>query len=139
MDAIRYRKIVRASAVYDLIVTAAFVTPWTFALVHWLVEYVDTAFVLPGDVPVPDMLTVLLANLLGSVVIVWSLVRVHLGTPVLGRYDALARFLFATWQIFAMGAGLTLAILPLTMMEIAFGVLQILPVRREDKPIVAPR
>lgn len=30
----QYRQVVRGSAWYDLIVTAAFVTPWSFAALH---------------------------------------------------------------------------------------------------------
>ena len=32
----QYRQVVRGSAWYDLIVTAAFVTPWSFAVLHGL-------------------------------------------------------------------------------------------------------
>jgi hypothetical protein len=130
MDADRYAKIVRASALYDLIVTAAFVMPWTFMLVHWGLVALDTGLDLPGTVPDVDPMSMLLGNLLGSVVVVWSLVRLHLRLPVLGRYDAVARFLFAAWQINAMASGLSIVILPLTVIEIGFGIAQAISVRR---------
>lgn len=133
MDAKRFRLIVRLSALYDLIVTAAFMTPWSFSLVHWAVSALDAGLNVPGSVAPADTLTVLLANLLGSVVVVWALARLHTGSALLGRYDALARLLFATWQINAMAAGLTLVILPLTVFEILFGFLQLLPVRDPER------
>ncbi|MCY1361280.1 hypothetical protein D9M69_479410 [compost metagenome] len=46
-----------------------------------------------------------------------------------GRYDAVARFLFATWQIYAVTQGASLIILGFTAMELLFGVLESLPVR----------
>lgn len=130
LDAKTYQRIVAASAIYDLLVTLPFATPWSFGLVTMVVGAADTGLGLPGIVPVPDVLTVLLANLLGSVVIVWSVVRLRLRLAVLGRYDAIARALFALWQLNAMVQGMSWAILPLLVFETGFGVLQALPVRR---------
>lgn len=137
MDAKRFASIVRLSALYDLVVTALFVTPWTFMLVHWAVTALDSSLGIPGEIGAASTITVLFANLLGSVVVVWSLVRLHLGLPVLGRYDAIARLLFAIWQIHAMASGLSLVILPLTLVEIGFGVLQAMPVRTRSPDTVA--
>lgn len=131
LDADRYSHIVRASAFYDLVVTVVFATPWTFAVVHWAASTLDAAVASPGDVPAADALTILMANLMGSVVIVWSIARLHLRLNVLGRYDAAARFLFAAWQLNALASGVSWVILPFLAMELAFGVLQALPVRSE--------
>ncbi|MEO6014638.1 MAG: hypothetical protein ABIQ30_13760 [Devosia sp.] len=132
LDTKTYRRIVRASALYDLVVTVPFVTPWSFGLVAAAVGLADTGLGLPGIVPLPDVLTVLLANLLGSVVVVWSIVRLRLVLLVLGRYDAVARGLFAIWQVNALAHGMSWAIVPLLMFEIGFGVLQALPVKDGD-------
>lgn len=70
--ATQYRNVVRGSAWYDLIVTAAFVTPWSFALVHQLL----TALNWPGELPAFEPLHMLMANLLGSVVCVWAVLRI---------------------------------------------------------------
>ena len=137
MDAKNFARIVRLSALYDLIVTALFVTPWTFMLVHWAISALDAGLAMPGQIGEASTITVLFANLLGSVVVVWSLVRLHLGLPLLGRYDAIARLLFASWQIHAMASGLSLVILPLTLFEIGFGVLQAMPVRTRSPETVA--
>lgn len=47
----------------------------------------------------------LLANLMGSIVCVWSLLRIRDPQPAFGRYDALGRFLFATWMAYALAQG----------------------------------
>ena len=130
LDAQAYLRIVRASALYDLIVTAPFATPWTFALLGSLLAGIDAALGLPGSIEAPQGLALLMGNLMGSVVLVWSVARFHLGLPILGRYDAVARFLFATWQIHALANGMSWVVLPFLAVEIGMGIAQSLPVRR---------
>lgn len=89
----QYMKLVRLSALYDLIATSAFATPWTFAILHAALNTVS---------PLPDFeaIHVLIANLLGSVVIVWSILRLRRPEPIFGLYDSAARFLFLGWQLY---------------------------------------
>ena len=92
-----FRKIVWASALYDLIVTAPFATPWTFALAHGQVSSLNVALggaVLPAFTP----FHVLFACLLGSVVLVWSVLRLRDPQRRFGRYDGAARMLFSLWM-----------------------------------------
>ncbi|WP_230427142.1 hypothetical protein [Collimonas humicola] len=70
-----------------------------------------------------------MANLLGSVVTIWALLRIRDPQLQFGRYDAAARFLFAVWQIYAVVHGASVIILAFTAMEIVFGILQSMPVR----------
>lgn len=122
-----FRKIVLASAVYDLLVTAPFATPWSFAYVHALLDAVNQRL---GGAPLPAFAPfhVLFACLLGSVVLTWSLLRMSDPQRRFGRFDGFARLLFSTWMIWALavtGAPLLwLFIVP----EIAFCVAQWLPV-----------
>ena len=60
----QYRRVVRGSAWYDLIVTAAFITPWSFAALHGVLLSVSQAFDLPGDLPPFEPMHMLMANLL---------------------------------------------------------------------------
>ena len=129
LDAKAYGRIVRASALYDLIVTAPFATPWTFALLGAWLAGIDAALGLPGSIEAPEGLAMLMGNLMGSVVLVWSVARYRLGLPVLGRYDAVARLLFASWQIHALATGMSWVVLPFLAVEIGMGIAQSLPVR----------
>ncbi|HHG89794.1 MAG TPA: hypothetical protein ENJ90_04845 [Devosia sp.] len=122
-----YLRVMRASAWYDLVVTFAFATPWTVMLLFQVLFQVDAALDLPGIVPRIDVMHVLFANLMGSVVIVWSVLRLHLNLAVLGRYDAAARFLFAVWQSYALLNGASWVLVPILVVEIVFGVVQALP------------
>lgn len=128
MRADTFRAIVRASAIYDLIATAPFMTPWSLMLAIGMIDYLHTSLGLPGALPTFGATHLLFAGLMGSVVVVWSLARIHLGAPILGRYDAVARLLFALWQVYAVANGVTPIILLFTVFEILFGILQALPV-----------
>ncbi len=124
----RYLSIVRASAAYDLLVTWPFATPWTFIWLYSQLNTLAQALALPGTVHPLNATTVLFANLLGAVVVVWSLARLLSPTVQLGRLDAVARVLFAAWQVQAYMAGASAIVLGFTLFELVFAVLQWLPI-----------
>ena len=124
-----FRRIVRASGIYDVLATAPFATPWTFALAHMQLSAVNQALggaALPAFTP----FHILFACLLGSVVLVWSALRIADPQQRFGRYDGVARMLFTTWMVWALHATgepvLWLFIVP----ELAWGVIQWWPVRK---------
>jgi hypothetical protein len=119
--------IVRASAWYDLVVTVGFMTPWTAALIVEGFAALSDALALSRPVPVLDVTAMLFANLLGSVVVVWSLWRLAHPSREIGGYDALARVLFAAWQLFAVAQGARFLLLGFTVFEMGFAVAQLLP------------
>lgn len=120
----RYLRIVRASGWYDLLVTWPFVLPWTFAWLYAQLGLLATTLGLPGTLHPLDATHMLLANLLGSVVVVWSIARIAVPSLLLGRLDGVARFLFAAWQIYAVTQGASVIVLGFTLFELVFGVLQ---------------
>jgi len=128
LDVQTYTRLVRWSAVYDLFVTAPFATPWSFALLATVLRNLDSALGLPGSIEAPQGLALLMGNLMGSLVLVWSVARYRLSLPVLGRYDAFARFLFALWQIYALIGGISWVVLPFLAAEIGIGIAQSLPI-----------
>jgi len=124
----QYRRVVRGSAWYDLLVTAAFVTPWSFAALHGLLISVSQAFDLPGELPAFEPMHMLMANLLGSIVCVWAVLRIRDPQQVYGRYDAVGRFLFSAWQLYALLHGASSLLVIFLFFELAWGVAQVLPV-----------
>ena len=96
----QFRRVVRASAAYDLIVTAPFATPWSFAMAF---GHLGAANQTLGGQPLPvfGALHTLFALLMGSLVIVWAVLRLRGPTLQLGRYDAAARGLFSLWMAWA--------------------------------------
>jgi hypothetical protein len=93
----QFRRVVVASAAYDLIVTAPFATPWTFAIAFGHLGMVNEAL---GGQPLPafEPMQTLFALLMGSIVLVWSVLRLRGPRQELGRYDAVARALFSLWM-----------------------------------------
>jgi len=121
-----YRRVVRASAWYDLIITVGFATPWTYALVHDLLHRISEHFGL-GTVPPIEPMQMLYANLMGSVVVVWSLLRLVKTSPLHGLYDGVARALFTLWQAYALYNGVTALLWLFIIVEVTFGLAQLLP------------
>lgn len=126
----QYRRLVRSSAWYDLIVMAAFVTPWSFTALHGLLSGLSQVLDVPGELPAFAPAHMLMANLLGSIVCVWSVLRIRDPQAVYGRYDAAGRFLFATWQAYALLHGATGLLALFLVVELAWGIAQVLPVRQ---------
>ncbi|MFF6995757.1 hypothetical protein ACFY93_12465 [Streptomyces sp. NPDC008313] len=121
-----YLSVVRASAWYDLVVTAGFATPWTYAWVH---DALSSGAQAMGFDALPELDTwqVLFANLMGSVVVVWSILRIVRPLPEHGLFDGIARTLFATWQAYALAQGASDLLWLFFGVEVAFGVLQLVP------------
>lgn len=117
MSLLAYRRLVRSSAIYDLIVTAPFATPWTFVWVHGLLGQWS---------PLPEFQDthLLFANLLGSLVVVWAGLRIWRPEPLFGLTDAVARGLFFTWQVYFLLQGAASFIALFAAFELAFGLAQ---------------
>lgn len=127
----QYRQLVRGSAWYDLIVTAAFVTPWSFTALHGVLSGLSQTFNLPGELPPFEPVHMLMANLLGSIVCVWAVLRIRDPQPVFGRYDAVGRFLFSAWQAYALAHGASSLLAIFLFFELAWGVAQVVPARTD--------
>ena len=119
--------IVRASAWYDLLLTAPFATPWSFAFMHGQLSATNQllgAAALPAFSP----FHVLFACLMGSVVLVWSVLRLRATSVTLGRYDGVARLLFSSWMAWTLAATGAPLLWLFLVPELAWGVAQWLPV-----------
>ncbi|MET7669698.1 hypothetical protein [Micromonospora luteifusca] len=121
-----YLHVVRASAWYDLVVTAGFATPWTYVLLHRLLTSMGEALGL-GALPPVDPMQTLYANLMGSVVVVWAALRIVRPVPVHGLLDGVARALFAIWQGYALAQGVSGLLWLFLVVEVSFGIVQLVP------------
>ncbi|MFG2207730.1 hypothetical protein [Streptomyces sp. NPDC048638] len=127
-----YLRVVRASAWYDLVVTAGFATPWTYALVHHALSSLGDALGL-GVLPELDPIQTLYANLMGSVVVVWAVLRIVRPMAVHGLLDGFARTLFASWQAYALTHGAMRLLWLFFAVEVGFGVAQLVPWWRNQR------
>ena len=123
------RRIFRFSAWYDIVVTAAFATPWSFIFVIGLIADASQAIGLPGQMITPDVFHIFFANLLGSIVLVWSVARLKLNRLIMVRYDAVGRLLFSIWMAYALLTGASFFIVFLLIPEVILAVLQALPLK----------
>ncbi len=116
---------VRLSAAYDLFVTAPFALPWTAALVLTGLAGAHSGLGLDGVAPDPaDVFVVLFASLTGSLVTVWSLVRLWRPSLALGLADSVARALFSLAMVVALAAGASTVIVAFLVPEVLWGVVQ---------------
>ncbi|SDA95115.1 hypothetical protein SAMN03159443_05390 [Pseudomonas sp. NFACC15-1] len=135
----QYRQVVRGSAWYDLIVSAVLATPWSFAALHGVLTSLTQLFDLPGELPPFAPAHLLMVNLLGSIVCVWAVLRIRDPQPLYGRYDAVGRFLFAAWQLYALLHGASAVLWVFLFLEVVWGVVQVLPVRASSRASSLPQ
>lgn len=134
MSPTAFHRLYRISAWYDLLITWPYMTPLTLGL-FW--SGMNSAHAVTGLPPLPELnaYAVLFGNFFGSVVIIWSIVRLRLNNPQLARYDALGRWLFSAWMLNALLNGASPLIWGFLLIEISFAVLQSLPI---NQPSQAP-
>jgi len=121
-----YRKIVRASALYDILVTFPFALPglalWNLAQIKTL----HTSFGFSGTIADFAPFHLFFVNLMGSLVMVWSVLRVYKPEPILGLYDSFARVLFSLWMLYYLLVHNVTGVLWLFFVpEISWGAIQI--------------
>ncbi len=79
-----------------------------------------------------DPLQMMMANLMGSIVCVWAWLRIRDPQQRFGRYDAAGRLLFMAWQGYALVHGATWLVGVVLLLEGAWAVAQLLPVRQSE-------
>lgn len=132
-----YKRIVQASALYDLLVTAALATPWTLPLAHALMSTLNVQL---GGPPLPAFAPfhMFIAGLLGSIVAVWSLLRLRAPSLLLGRHDGAARFLFSGWMAWTLAQTGAPLLWLLLVPEFLWGVAQWWPVESSGAAHAGP-
>ena len=115
------RRVVLASALYDLVVTVPFATPWTAAVALAGVQQLHHALSLGGD-PLPAFTPTHLffVTLFGTIVTLWSVVRILRPTAFHGAADTVGRALFSTWMMVALAQGATQALVGFLVLELAW-------------------
>ncbi|MGW6930455.1 hypothetical protein ACWGE0_10355 [Lentzea sp. NPDC054927] len=103
----------RAGALYDLVASIAFVTPWTAAL---MLDLFGTAY---------NTMTLLFATLFGTVVVMWSIARWRRPEPLLITIDTVGRALFSLWFGWALWNGQTPVLAVFLVLELFWGVVQL--------------
>ena len=131
-------RIVRLSALYDLVVTVGSAFSVTAPVIFEELGALHGSLGLSGSTPDPgDPFTVMFANLMGSVVTVWALFRIFRPSLEAGVADVGARVLFSLGMLAALGQGVSPLVLLMLILEIAWAVVQsvaVLAARRAGSP-----
>lgn len=118
-------RIVRASAIYDAVVTTGFALPWLAAATFATLADVHRQLGLRGALPdADDPFTVLFAALMGGIVLVWSVVRIVQPSLLLGAADTVARGLFCLGMVVALTEGASTVIVGFLVPEAVWGLVQ---------------
>lgn len=121
-----YLKVVRLGGWYDLVLTVGFSTPWTALLMLEMLKGLALFLQLPGTLEQPGPAGLLFISLFGSIVTVWSLLRILRPEAHLGLADGAARFLFSLWFLLApMLLGASFVAWLFLAPELVFGFVQV--------------
>ncbi|MFS8098583.1 hypothetical protein LFM09_15740 [Lentzea alba] len=104
----------KAGAMYDLVASIAFVTPWTAS---WMFNLIGA--------PVSGTPSLMVATLFGTVVVMWSVVRWRRPEPLLIAVDTVGRALFSVWFAWALWQGATPVLAGFLVLELFWGVAQL--------------
>lgn len=120
-----YQKIVRFSAVYDIVVTLPFALPMVSIWMLGAFSSVHIYFGFGGGMPAFAGTHLLFVNLLGCIVTVWSVLRIVKPDPIFGLFDSFARFLFSSWQLYYLLTGQVTPLLwAFFVPELSWGIIQ---------------
>lgn len=125
---VHYLKSVKVGAWYDLAAAAAFATPWSFELVYTLMRFAAQQLGFSGSLPDMQPIQVMFANMMGTVVVLWAVVRIRHPSVEFGRLDGAARVLFSAWMIYALAHGASMILLVFLLPELVFALLHAWPV-----------
>ncbi|RKH32176.1 hypothetical protein D7Y13_33180 [Corallococcus praedator] len=119
-DSSLLRRIIRGSALYDLVVTLPFATPWTAEVALSLMGQTHEALSLRGEaMPVFTPMHLFFVSLFGVLAVLWAGVRVIQPTAFHGAVDAVGRAVVATWMVLALSQGVTQVLIAFLVMELA--------------------
>ncbi len=120
-----YNNIVKLSAIWDLVFTAGFALPIIAGFKLDILRTLHEALALSGDFPNFTLVHMFFVNLTGSVVVIWSVLRVKYPLALFGLFDSAARMLFSIAMVYALVFGnATQLILIMLVPEILWGIIQ---------------
>ncbi len=131
MPTSRYLRLVWFSALYDLVVTLPFATPWTARVVFTQLTALHLRFGLGGDtVPPFAPLHFMFLSFFGSLVTMWAIYRLTCTRREHGLVDGCGRIAFCAWQALALFQGQSHLLAGFVVFEVAFCVSQLAFYRR---------
>jgi hypothetical protein len=119
------KRIIFWGAAYDILVTAAFATPWTAApLLRFLSDLHGQLGLAGTALPAVDPVSMIFINFSGTLVLMWGGLRLFRPTLLNGAIDSAGRLAVALWIFLAVQAGATTLSLALLLGELVWFTLQ---------------
>ena len=116
----------RAGAVYDLIVTVGFATPFTAPLLLVLTRSLHDALNLPGaQLPELDPTALMFTSMFGTAVTMWAIARILRPEARFIAIDTVGRAVFSLWMIWALLNGQSATIVVFLIGEMTWLILQL--------------
>jgi len=120
------RRIIFWGAMYDVLVTAAFATPWTAAPLLQFLSHLHMQLGLAGTALLTvDPVSMIFINFSGTLVSMWGGLRLFRPTLLHGAIDSAGRLAVALWIFLAVQTGATTISLPLAFGELVWFMLQV--------------
>ena len=117
-------RVVRASALYDLITAIGFLPFIAPSLLNALAS-LHHKLGLSGAAPDPtDVYVLMFANLMGGLITVWALLRMFRPSLLMGAADTAGRALFTTGMAAAIANGASPLVWVMLVLEVIWGVVQ---------------
>jgi hypothetical protein len=122
----KYRKLVRVSAIYDLIVTFPFALPGLVGVQLATMVKLQEGLGLSGQFPVFEPVHLFFINLMGSIVTVWSVLRIVKPEPLFGFTDGIGRAVFSSLMLYYLVVWSIPQVVVLFLVpEVLFGIAQL--------------
>jgi hypothetical protein len=129
----KYRTLVQLSALYDLLITFPFAFPKLCELQIDALKQLHDKLGLAGSIPDFHPIHYFFINLMGSLVVVWSALRIKYPQPILGLFDSFSRFMFSGLMLYYLLVLKVTGLLWFCLVpEIAWGVVQMYGYMRKD-------
>jgi hypothetical protein len=119
------RAVLRFGAIYDLLVSLVFATPWTAALI---LDRLSDLHVWAGfagqNLPSFDPMHLFFVSLFGTIVSLWAIYRLRQPTREALRLDTLGRIAFSSWMIFVLFNDGSRVMIAFLLLEVAWAIAQ---------------
>jgi hypothetical protein len=126
MPTSRYLRLVWFSALYDLLVTLPFATPWTARIMLAQLRELHVRVGAGGATTPPfEPLHFMFLSFFGTIVTMWAIYRLLCTRREHGLVDGCSRIAFAFWEGLALWQGQSHLLFGFLAIEIFFGVMQL--------------
>lgn len=126
MKTCSFSSIIRSSGIYDIVIMIPFAIPGVVAWTMNQISNIHNSLSLSGTVPEFSSFHLLFINIMATITIVWSVLRVRNPIPLYGLYDTVTRILIAAIMlVYLLQYNVSQIMWLFLLVEVTWAVLQI--------------